>query len=103
LISKQRHPAVQMFAHYVERFTAHSWALIWSVIGKRREEFCVPSPTEYILRSTNTRQRGAPGWTLQFLADEGIEVAPVVGSELGRGLGGPRCVSCPIERDAVTL
>ncbi|WP_372593502.1 arginine deiminase [Actinotalea sp.] len=38
----------------------------------------------------------------QFLADEGIEVVPVVGSELGRGRGGPRCMSCPIERDAVT-
>jgi len=39
----------------------------------------------------------------RFLADEGIEVVPVVGSELGRGRGGPRCMSCPIERDAVTL
>lgn len=37
----------------------------------------------------------------QYLADEGITVVPVVGSELGRGRGGPRCMSCPIERDAV--
>lgn len=37
--------------------------------------------------------------TNQFLIDSGIEVVSIAGSELGRGRGGPRCMSCPIARD----
>ncbi|WP_081511875.1 arginine deiminase [Nocardia donostiensis] len=33
------------------------------------------------------------------LADAGIEVLPIPGSELGSGRGGPRCLSCPLARD----
>lgn len=33
------------------------------------------------------------------LEAHGIEVVRIAGSELGSGRGGPRCMSCPIERD----
>ena len=31
----------------------------------------------------------------------GITVVPIPGEELGRGRGGARCMSCPIERDDI--
>jgi arginine deiminase len=38
--------------------------------------------------------------TNAYLEENGIQVITVPGGELGRGRGGPRCMSCPIERDA---
>ncbi len=39
--------------------------------------------------------------TNERLAEAGIEVIAISGSELGSGRGGPRCMSCPIDRDPI--
>jgi arginine deiminase len=37
------------------------------------------------------------------LEEAGIEVIRIAGSELGSGRGGPRCMSCPVERQPLTV
>ena len=39
--------------------------------------------------------------TNRRLVDSGIEVIEIEGRELGSGRGGPRCMSCPLSRDAL--
>lgn len=39
--------------------------------------------------------------TNSMLREHGIDVVAIAGSELGRGRGGSRCMTCPIERDGI--
>ena len=40
-------------------------------------------------------------YTIEKMEKEGIKVIAIPGDELGRGRGGARCMSCPIDRDGI--
>jgi arginine deiminase len=69
-----------------------------TLMGARREQcdddnnVLAVSPGVVFAHERNTT-------TNRFPTDEGIRIVPVVGSELGRG--GPRWMTCPIERGTV--
>jgi arginine deiminase len=54
------------------------------------------APGRVIAFSRNARTNDA-------LAAAGIDVLPVPGEELSRGRGGPRCLTCPLTRDPVSV
>ncbi|WP_027707662.1 arginine deiminase [Zooshikella ganghwensis] len=40
-------------------------------------------------------------YTIKKMEEAGITVLPIPGEDLGRGRGGARCMSCPLERDDI--
>ena len=68
-----------------------------------------PAPARERSRHVNNLLAVAPGVVVAYernvdtntkLRKAGIEVITIAGGELGRGRGGPRCMSCPLKRDA---
>lgn len=55
----------------------------------------------FLLPATMAGEAGPVSILAWVFTGIGAMLLALAGSELGRGRGGPRCMSCPIERDAV--
>jgi arginine deiminase len=82
-------PSVDSEAGTLRRVILHRPDLELRRLTPRNREEHAPGVVVAYERNvdTNTRLRRA-----------GIEVITIAGEEPGRGRGGPRCMSCPIER-----
>ena len=77
-------PAVRLVGGDLDRATQEQWNQGSNVVAV--------SPGVVIAYERNLRINGR-------LRDQGVEVITIPGSELARGRGGPRCLTCPLERE----